>query len=207
MFTGIVQGIGTVAALTPRAGDVELLIDAGHVALGDVAVGDSIAVSGACLTATRIDASRFAADVSNETLARTTLGRLATGHLVNLEKALRAGDALGGHYVTGHVDGLAQLVAAHGDGRSLRLSFEVPAQLARYVAPKGSVTLAGVSLTVNEVDGRRFGVNLIPHTAAVTTLGALVVGADVNLEIDIIARYVARLLATTEGGRESGGGR
>jgi riboflavin synthase len=204
MFTGIVQGIGTVAALMPRAGDVELLIDAGRVALGDVALGDSIAVSGACLTVTRIDGTRFAADVSNETLARTTLGRLATGHQVNLEKALRAGDALGGHYVTGHVDGLAQLVSARGDGRSLRLSFEVPAQLARYVASKGSVTLAGVSLTVNEVDGRRFGVNLIPRTSAVTTLGALVVGDDANLEIDIIARYVARLLATTEDDRDSG---
>lgn len=193
MFTGIVQGIGTVAALTPRAGDVELVIDAGRVALGDVAIGDSIAVSGACLTATRIDGTRFAADVSNETLAKTTLGRLAAGHRVNLEKALRAGDALGGHYVTGHVDGLARLVAAHDDGRSLRLSFEVPAELARYVAPKGSVTLAGVSLTVNEVEGRRFGVNLIPHTRDVTTLGALVAGEDVNLEIDIIARYVERL--------------
>ena len=193
MFTGIVQGIGTVVALAPRAGDVELVIDAGGVGLGGVAVGDSIAVSGACLTATRIEGRRFAADVSNETLARTTLGRLAPGQRVNLETALRAGDPLGGHYVTGHVDGLARLVAAHDDGRSLRLTFEVPAQLARYVAPKGSVTLAGVSLTVNEVEGRRFGINLIPHTRDVTTLGALAAGDDVNLEIDIIARYVGRL--------------
>jgi len=195
MFTGIVQGVGTVAALTRRAGDVELVIDAGGVALGDVAVGDSIAVAGACLTATRIEGARFAADVSNETLARTTLGRLAPGHAVNLEKALRAGAALGGHYVTGHVDGLARLVAARDDGRSVRLTFAVPAALARYVAPKGSVTLAGVSLTVNEVEGRRFGVNLIPHTRALTTLGALRDGDDVNLEIDIIARYVERLAA------------
>jgi riboflavin synthase len=195
MFTGIVQGIGTVAALTPRAGDVELVIDAGGVGLGDVAVGDSIAVSGACLTATRLDGTRFAADVSNETLAKTTLGRLAPGARVNLEKALRAGDALGGHYVTGHVDGLARLVAAHDDGRSLRLTFEVPAALARYVAPKGSVTLAGVSLTVNEVAGARFGVNLIPHTREVTTLGALAAGDAVNFEIDTIARYVERLLS------------
>jgi riboflavin synthase len=194
MFTGIVQGIGTVVAVTPRAGDVELVIDSGPVGLGDVAVGDSIAVSGACLTATRIDRGKFAADVSNETLARTTLGRLAPGSRVNLEKALRAGDALGGHYVTGHVDGLARLVAAADDGRSLRLTFEVPADLARYVAPKGSVTLAGVSLTVNEVDGRRFGVNLIPHTREVTTLGALAPGDQVNVEIDIIARYVERLV-------------
>jgi riboflavin synthase len=194
MFTGIVQGIGTVVALTPRAGDVELVIDAGGVGLGDVAVGDSIAVSGACLTATRIDGTRFAADVSNETLAKTTLGRLAPGARVNLEKALRAGAALGGHYVTGHVDGLARLVDAHDDGRSARLTFEVPAELARYVAPKGSVTLAGVSLTVNEVAGVRFGVNLIPHTREVTTLGALAAGDAVNFEIDTIARYVERLL-------------
>jgi len=204
MFTGIVQAIGTVATLTARAGDVELVIDAGPLALGDVAVGDSIAVAGACLTATRVAGTRFAADVSNETLAVTTLGRLAAGSRVNLEKALKAGAALGGHYVTGHVDGLARLVAAHDDGRSLRLSFEVPAALARYVAPKGSVTLEGVSLTVNEVEGRRFGVNLIPHTREVTTLGALAVGDAVNLEIDIIARYLERLLAAGEpGGRRA----
>jgi riboflavin synthase len=197
MFTGIVQGMGTVAVLTPRAGDVEIVIDAGELALDDVAVGDSISVAGACLTATRLDGRRFAADVSNETLAKTTLGALRPGDPVNLEKALRAGDALGGHYVTGHVDGLARLVAAHDDGRSLRLGFEVPAALARYVAPKGSVTLAGVSLTVNEVDGARFGVNLIPHTQLVTTLGRLRPGDDVNLEIDIIARYVERLLTAS----------
>ena len=194
MFTGIVQGVGTVVARTPRAGDVELVIDAGALALGDVAVGDSIAVAGACLTATRVAGARFAADVSNETLARTTLGRLVPGGRVNLEKALRAGEALGGHYVTGHVDGLARLVSMHDDGRSLRLVFEVPVELARYVAPKGSATLTGVSLTVNEVEGRRFGVNLIPHTRAVTTLGALAVGDEVNLEIDVIARYVERLV-------------
>jgi len=195
MFTGIVQAVGTIAAMTPRGGDVELLIDAAGLSLAGVALGDSIAVAGACLTVTRLDGARFAADVSNETLARTTLGRRAVGSAVNLEKALRAGDALGGHYVTGHVDGLATLVAAHDDARSLRLTFEVPAALARYVAAKGSATIEGVSLTVNEVDGRRFGVNLIPHTREVTTLGALAVGDAVNLEIDIIARYVERLIA------------
>ena len=193
MFTGIVQGIGHVVARTARGGDVELLVDAGPLGLADVAVGDSIAVSGACLTATRVEGARFAADVSNETLARTTLGGLGPGSAVNLEKALRAGDALGGHYVTGHVDGLARLVSARDEGRSLRLVFDAPAELARYVAAKGSVTLAGVSLTVNEVEGRRFGVNLIPHTRQQTTLGALAAGDDVNLEIDIIARYVERL--------------
>jgi riboflavin synthase len=194
MFTGIVTATGAVAARVPRAGDVELLVDAGALSLAGCAVGDSIAVSGACLTVTRLEGARFAADVSNETLARTTLGRLGIGSRVNLEKALRAGDALGGHFVTGHVDGVARVLAVHEDGRSRRLSLEAPAALARYVAPKGSVTLDGVSLTVNEVEGARFGVNLIPHTSEVTTLGQLTAGSVVNLEIDVIARYVERLL-------------
>jgi riboflavin synthase len=196
MFTGIVQAIGTVVALTPRGGDVELLVDTAGLGLADTAVGDSIAVAGACLTATRIEGPRFAADVSNETLAKTTLGRLAPAGRVNLEKALKAGQALGGHYVTGHVDGVGRVIAADDDGRSWRVTFEVPAELARYVAPKGSVTIEGVSLTVNEVDGARFGVNLIPHTREVTTLGLLRAGDPVNVEIDVIARYVERLLAT-----------
>ena len=194
MFTGIVEGIGTVVASAPRGGDVELLIDAGALLLAGAQPGDSISVSGACLTVTRLDGSRFAADVSNETLARTSLGARRVGGTVNLERALRAGAALGGHYVTGHVDGLARLVEESDDGRSRRLDFVVPDALARYIASKGSVTLEGVSLTVNEVAGSRFGVNLIPHTRAVTTLGALQVGDSVNLEIDIIARYVARLI-------------
>ena len=195
MFTGIVQAVGTVVSLTPRGGDVELLVDTAALGLSDAAVGDSIAVGGACLTATRIDVTRFAADVSNETLAKTTLGRLRAGSRVNLEKALKAGQALGGHYVTGHVDGVGRVLDARDDGRSWRVTFEVPADLARYVAPKGSVTVEGVSLTVNEVDGARFGVNLIPHTREVTTLGLLQPGDPVNVEIDIIARYVERLLA------------
>jgi len=195
MFTGIVQAVGTIVALTPRGGDVELAIETGGLGLGDASIGDSIAVAGACLTATRIVGTRFYADVSNETLAKTTLGRLREGSRVNLEKALRAGQALGGHYVTGHVDGIARVQSTHDDGRSWRVVFEVPDALARYIASKGSVTIEGVSLTVNEVDGRRFGVNLIPHTREVTTLGELGAGTDVNLEIDIIARYVERLTA------------
>lgn len=194
MFTGIVQAVGTIAAMTPKDGDVELLIDTAGLPLEGVVLGDSIAVAGACLTVTRLAQGRFAADVSNETLACTTLGRRAVGSAVNLERALRAGDALGGHYVTGHVDGLATLLEARDDARSLRLTFEVPEALARYVAAKGSATIEGVSLTVNEVAGRRFGVNLIPHTREVTTLGALAVGDSANLEIDIIARYVERLV-------------
>lgn len=203
MFTGIVQAVGTVLALTPRGGDVELLVDTAGLGLADASLGDSIAVGGACLTATRIEGTRFAADVSNETLAKTTLGRLRNGSRVNLEKALKAGQALGGHYVTGHVDGVGRVVAAHDDGRSWRVTFEVPADLARYVAPKGSVTIEGVSLTVNEVEGSRFGVNLIPHTRDVTTLGTLQPGDPVNLEIDIIARYVERLLAAGAGAPRS----
>jgi riboflavin synthase len=194
MFTGIVQAVGRVAALTPRGGDVELVLDTGSLGLGGCALGDSIAVAGACLTVTRLDGTRFAADVSNETLACTTLGSLVVGSPVNLEKALLAGQALGGHYVTGHVDGVGEVVAIHDDGRSWRVTFRVPAALARYVAPKGSITVEGVSLTVNEVDGDTFGVNLIPHTREVTTLGALAPGRPVNLEADIIARYLERLL-------------
>ena len=194
MFTGIVEAIGSVSAVTKKGGDVELLIDAGALMLGDAKVGDSISVAGACLTVTRLARSGFAADVSTETLARTTLGRRGPGHPVNLERALRAGATLGGHYVTGHIDGIACLLEAHEDARSQRLLFEVPPELARYLAPKGSVTLEGVSLTVNEVDGRRFGVNLIPHTRAATTLGRIAVGDEVNLEVDIIARYLERLI-------------
>ena len=197
MFTGIVAGTGTIAARVPRTGDVELLVDAGALSLAGCVVGDSIAVAGACLTMTRIEGTRFAADVSGETLARTTLGRLAVGSRVNLEPALRAGDALGGHFVTGHVDGIARVLAVHDDGRSRRVSLELPPELAHYVAPKGSVTLDGVSLTVNEVEAARCGVNLIPHTLGLTTLGELAAGSIVNLEIDIIARYVARLLAAS----------
>ena len=193
MFTGIVQAMGRVRALHPKGGDVELVIDADALDLSAAAIGDSIAVSGACLTVTRLEAGAFAADVSRETLDRTTLGALRAGSRVNLEPALRAGQALGGHYVTGHVDGRARVVDIAEDARSWRVSFEVPAALARYIASKGSATVDGVSLTVNEVEGRRFGVNLIPHTREVTTLGELAPGAMVNLEVDIIARYVERL--------------
>jgi len=195
MFTGIVQAVGRVKALTPRSGDVELLIDTDTLPLEGVALGDSIAVSGACLTVTRLEERAFAADVSNETLGCTTLGSLAVGSRVNLEKALRAGDALGGHYVTGHVDGVATIVGLSQDARSLRVSIQVPERLARYVAAKGAVTIEGTSLTVNEVDGCVFGVNLIPHTQDVTTLGTLTLGQSVNFEVDIIARYVERMSA------------
>jgi riboflavin synthase len=173
---------------------VTLWIDAGGVSLADVQVGGSIAVSGACLTATRLDANAFAADVSRETLTMTTLGSAVPGTPVNIEKALLAGQALGGHYVTGHVDGVGKVVSRHDDARSVRVEFEVPDELARYVARKGSICVDGVSLTVNGVNGCRFDVNLVPHTLQLTTLASCSAGTRVNLEVDIIARYLERML-------------
>jgi len=195
MFTGIVQAVGEVRAVTPRGGDVEFVFAVGTLDLNGVAIGDSISVSGCCLTVTRLTGDSFAADASLETLQVTTLGRWQMGQRVNLEKALRAGDPLGGHYVTGHVDGIATVVGTAADARSLRMEFEVPAPLARYIARKGSVCIDGVSLTVNDVAKNRFGVNLIPHTLAVTTLGGCQAGTQVNVEVDIIARYLERMSA------------
>ena len=197
MFTGIIQGVGTVRSVEPRGGDVTLTFDTGAVSLADVETGGSIAVNGACLTAVRHEAGWFTADVSRETLNLTTLGEWVPGTRVNLEKALTAGQALGGHYVTGHVDGVGRVLARHDDGRSVRVEFEVPAELARYVARKGSVCVDGVSLTVNGVAGERFDVNLVPHTLAQTILDGYRPGTRVNLEIDIIARYLERLLAAS----------
>jgi riboflavin synthase len=201
MFTGIVQGVGTVRAIVPREGDVTMVFDTGDVALDGVEPGGSIAVNGVCLTATTRDRSSFAADVSRETLSLTTLGGWREGTRVNVEKALLAGQALGGHYVTGHVDGVAEVVSRHEDARSVRMAFRVPRELARYVARKGSVCIDGVSLTVNGVDDDRFDVNLVPHTLEVTTLGALEAGSRVNLEVDIIARYVERMSGASGAGR------
>lgn len=193
MFTGIVQGIGTVNALQAQGGDVALDIAPGLLSLRGSKVGDSISVSGVCLTMAHLGETGFVADVSRETLAHSTLGDLGRGHAVNLELALRAGDALGGHLVAGHVDDFGRLESRHEEGRSWRLQFEVPRELARFVAPKGSICIDGVSLTVNEVDGARFDVNVIPHTLTVTTLGALQPGSRVNIEVDLIARYLQRL--------------
>jgi len=196
MFTGIVQSVGELRAITPRQGDLELSIAAPGLDLRSVAIGDSICVSGCCLTVTRLEGEHFAADVSAETLDVTTLGTWDVGRRVNLEKALCAGQPLGGHYVTGHVDGVATVLSLREDARSLRMDFEAPAGLARYIARKGSVCVDGVSLTVNEVEGARFAVNLIPHTLQVTTLGGYRAGTRANLEIDIIARYLERLSTT-----------
>jgi riboflavin synthase len=198
MFTGIIQAQGVIARRTDHDGDLQLVIDARDLAARvdatRLAVGESIAVNGCCLTVIAFDGSNFTADVSRETLLHTALRGCAAGSPVNLEPALRAGDPLGGHLVSGHIDGLAEVIGLHADARSLRVDFEVPESLARYIAPKGSVALDGVSLTVNEVQGRRFGVNLVPHTVAVTGFGQLALGQRLNLEVDQVARYLARLL-------------
>lgn len=194
MFSGIVQAVGNVAALQPRGGDVRLVVDAAALGMDGVALGDSICVSGVCLTVVDVDAPRLAFDVSNETLSCTSLGALRVCSDVNLEKALRLADRLDGHLVSGHVDGVGRVIAIEPDARSQRWTFEVPAELAKYLAGKGSVCIDGTSLTVNETDGARFGVNLIPHTVAVTTFKDKRVGDPVNIEVDLIARYVERLL-------------
>jgi riboflavin synthase len=194
VFTGIVQDLGRIQTLEPRGGDIRMVIQLDRMDPAGIRVGDSISVQGCCLTATEIVERTFAADVSRETLNLTTLGGLRSGTIVNLEPSLKAGDALGGHLVSGHVDGVATVTSISGDARSQRIKIAVPAELARYIARKGSVAVDGVSLTVNEVEGSEFGVNIIPHTQEVTTLGRLVVGVRVNLEIDQLARYVERLL-------------
>ena len=195
MFTGIVQDLGNVVERENRGGDLHLRIAFMQLDEARVQVGDSICVQGCCLTVTARAGRSFSTDLSRETLALTTLGALAVGAAVNLEPALRAGDPLGGHLVSGHVDGIARVTSVESDARSRRLTIEVPPELMRYIARKGSATVDGVSLTVNEVAGASFGVNIIPHTQAVTTLGGLTAGAQVNLEVDQLARYVERLLA------------
>ena len=198
MFTGIITAIGAVRELAPIGGgrDMRLVMGVAPEFLAGrapVAIGASIACSGCCLTAVTLGPDWFAADASAETLSKTTLGEWRVGSRVNLERPLRMGDELGGHMVSGHVDGLGSLMATTAENGSTRLAFRAPDGIARFLAPKGSVAVDGVSLTVNEVQGNGFGVNIIPHTAATTTLGGLAPGDAVNLEIDMLARYVARL--------------
>jgi riboflavin synthase len=195
MFTGIVQDVGRIERCEARGGDLRMVIACDRLDMQRVQVGDSVSVQGCCLTAAEVHERTFAADVSRETLGLTTLGDLQPGAPVNLEPALRAGDPLGGHLVSGHVDGIARVLAVSGDARSQRLVIGVPLPLARFLAPKGSVAVDGVSLTVNAVEDATFGVNIIPHTQTVTTLGRLAAGSRVNIEVDQVARYLARLLA------------
>jgi riboflavin synthase len=198
MFTGIILTKGRVTSLTERGGDLELGIDAAGLDVARIAIGDSVCVQGVCLTVTRKQDSCFFADVSRETMAKTTLGTLKVGSNVNLEPSLHAGDPLGGHLVSGHVDAVGYLRRVDQDARSWRLEFELPPSLTRFVAAKGSICLNGVSLTVNKADGLTFDVSIIPHTHAVTTLGELRVGDEVNVEIDVIARYLEKLMTKTE---------
>lgn len=194
MFTGIVQAKGRILRLEPRGGDCRLTVAAGKLPLAEVALGDSIAVNGVCLTAVEVGGDRFVADVSRETLARTTFGELGVGSPVNLELALTPTSRLGGHIVSGHVDGVGEVRSLRYEGRSLRMTVEVSPPLARYIAEKGSICVDGVSLTVNAVKGCLFEVNLVPHTLAETTLGDARPGQRVNLEVDLLARYLERLL-------------
>ena len=199
MFTGIIEGVGTVAAREPIGGDVRFTFTVGSLPFDSVQLGESIAINGVCLTVIAFDAHSFQADASTETLALTTLGQLAEGAVINLERAMRPTDRLGGHLVSGHVDGLGQVLSIEPDGRAQRWHFAAPAALRRYIARKGSICVDGVSLTVNNVDAQGFDVALIPHTVAHTAFAATAVGSAVNLEIDLVARYVERLLG--EGAR------
>lgn len=209
MFTGIIEAKGRIVAVESLGGDRRVRVVADGEYLRGLHVGDSVAVSGVCLTAVVAADGGFAADVSAETLALTTAACWQPGTAVNLERAATPQTALGGHLVSGHVDGLARLLEVRSEARSRRLSFESPPTLARYIARKGSVSLDGVSLTVNQVEGTRFGVNIVPHTWRHTTLGELQPGADVNLEVDVVARYLERLLqaATDSGERGHSDGR
>ena len=198
MFTGIVTALGTVREVQPIGGGHDLRLVMGVtpdflLQPTPAVLGASICCSGVCLTVVQLSADSFSVDASAETVAKTTLGGWKKGSKVNLERALKLGDELGGHIVSGHVDGVAEVVALHAEGDSLRVTFRAPNALAKFIAPKGSIALNGTSLTVNEVNGAEFGINFIPHTQAVTTWGQVALGDLVNLEVDTMARYVARL--------------
>lgn len=194
MFTGIIETLGTIAAMELRGGDLRLKVRAPGMDLAGTQLGDSIAVNGVCLTVTALDADQFAADISRESLSVTTLGNLGIGDRLNLERALTLSTRLGGHLVSGHVDGVGEVLSMRPDARSTRVHFRAPDALARYIAAKGSITIDGASLTVNGVDGATFDVNIIPHTWDLTRFSVYRVGTRVNLEVDLVARYLERLM-------------
>lgn len=198
MFTGLIQAVGHVHAKRPVGGDLRLSVATGWLPMDGLQLGESIAVSGVCLTLVEFDTGSFCADVSNETLSLTTLGRLAEGAAVNLERSLLPTTRMGGHLVSGHVDGLGRVEDIASDGRSQRWRFTVPKPLLRYIATKGSVAVDGVSLTVNQADDAGFEVNLVPHTVAHTAFQHAAIGDEVNIEVDMVARYVERLAATRD---------
>lgn len=203
MFTGIIEAIGTVQAKQPQGGDLKVTIETGSLDLSDVKLGDSIAVNGVCLTVITLHGNGFSADISNETLAHTRWSDIQMGDKVNLEKALMPTSRLGGHLVSGHVDGLGQVIKREEDARSIRFHVQAPKELSRYIAHKGSITVDGVSLTVNAVDGDVFELNIVPHTAKETTLYGFTAGRKVHLEVDLIARYLERLIAGQSQSSES----
>jgi len=194
MFTGIIETIGEIKRVEQQQGDVRLTVATNNLDLSDAQLGDSIAVNGVCLTAIELTAGQFVADVSNETLSATTMGAIKAGSPVNLECALQAQTRLGGHMVSGHVDGVGKVLERKADARSVRFTFAMPKELSRYVAQKGSICIDGISLTVNTVGDTSFTVNIVPHTLEMTTLGDRKVGDTVNLEVDVIARYLERLM-------------
>ena len=198
MFTGLIEGVGTLVSREPRGGDARLRVAVGSLPFAGVALGESIAVNGVCLTVVAFDEGHFDIDASNETLSLTTLGHLLPGSALNLERAMRPDDRLGGHLVSGHVDGVGTVVAIEHDARAQRWTFAAPPALMKYIAAKGSICVDGTSLTVNAVHGDRFEVALIPHTIAHTAFGRTTIGDAVNLEVDLVARYVERLLAARE---------
>ena len=202
MFTGIIEAIGSVARLQQLGSDWRLTIDSGKLDLSDVVLGESIAVNGCCLTVVEMQKNLFGADVSNESMRCTALGQFKGGTPVNLEKAMLASGRLGGHIVSGHVDGVGNLIESSADGASVRLVYEAPKEIAKYIADKGSICIDGTSLTVNEVSGLKFTVNVIPHTQTETIIGDYKVGQSVNLEVDLIARYLERLLQGTDSSEE-----
>ena len=207
MFTGLIQTVGTLVEQTPTGGDARLTIEAPGLDLANTAIGDSIAVNGVCLTVTDLAGDRFSVDCSSETLRLTTVGQLAPGSRVNLEPALTLATPLGGHLVSGHVDGLAIVDARRSEARATEFWLRVPPELARYVAKKGSLAIDGVSLTVNEVSGTRCRLTIIPHTLEATIMGEYRPGRQVNLEVDLMARYLERLLQAGDGqGRDGQGG-
>jgi riboflavin synthase len=194
MFTGIIQAVGTVVAMQPTGGDLRLRVETGQLSLDDVAMGDSICTNGVCLTVIELPGDGYWADVSVETLDFTTLGALQPGSRVNLEKALTPASRLGGHIVSGHVDGVGEIVGLQEDARSIRVEVSAPKELAKYIAHKGSICIDGISLTVNAVTGKRFELNIIPQTMAETIFSEYRAGSRVNLEVDVIARYLERLV-------------
>ncbi len=206
MFTGIIEAVGTVRRMEPRGGDLRLTVTVGKLDMADVKLGDSIATNGVCLTVVEQGSDWYVADVSRETVQRSTLAGFKVGQRVNLEKALTPTTRLGGHLVSGHVDGIGEVLSVTPDARSIRYRIKAPDELARYIAEKGSITTDGISLTVNAIDGAVFDLNIVPHTVQETNIGEWAPGVRLNLEVDILARYLERLLLGERAAQPGSGG-